>query len=180
MKKSRFLFAALALVFGFNVQAQSFRLSPNSTFTIDGTSNVHDWTAEVKEVSATTTVTDGSIEAMRIVFKVKSMDSGDSMMNSRMQSSMDADDYPEIVFVLKSFTLNGNRATLNGDLTIHGQRRNINVQASYQKLADGSIKLTGSQPVLFTQHGMSPPSFMFGAMKVADEVKVSFNVILTR
>ncbi|GGH73052.1 hypothetical protein GCM10011318_17670 [Phaeocystidibacter marisrubri] len=180
MKSLKFLTTAVAFAMGLSAFGQSYQMSPNSEFTVEGTSNVHDWSAKVTEVTAASTVANDELQSLRLVFKVESMDSGDRLMNKRMHASLEAEDYPDIVFVMKTYQLNGSRATVNGDLTIHGVKRNINVQANFTKLSDGSIKLSGTHSVKFSQHGMSAPSFMFGAMKVADEVNINFALILKR
>lgn len=172
--------AVLSLVFSFAGFAQSYRLSDNSEFRIDGTSNVHDWSAVVEDVKASGTGNTNTLEALEVVFKVESMESGDRLMNRRMYSTLNSEEYPEINFTMTGSNRTGNSMTLRGDLTIHGVKKHISVQGQVAELSNGNLRITGSHPVKFTEHGMDPPSFMFGAMKVGDEVKITFNVLLTR
>lgn len=178
MKYLKSISTALALTVSFIGFGQSYQLSPASEFTVEGTSNVHDWSAKVNEVTATSTVENDRITALRLVFKVESMETGERLMNKRLKESLKAEDHPEIVFVMRTYQVNGSSVTVNGDLTICGVKKNINVRATYSKLTDGSIKLTGTHQVKFSDHGLSAPSYMFGAMKVGDAVNLNFSLIL--
>jgi hypothetical protein len=45
-----------------------------------------------------------------------------------------------------------------------------------ERLADGKATAQGEQDVLMTDFGIKPPSFMFGTLKVGNEIKVKFNL----
>jgi hypothetical protein len=45
-----------------------------------------------------------------------------------------------------------------------------------ERLADGKATAQAEQEILMTDFGIEPPSFMFGRLKVGNEVKVKFNL----
>ena len=64
---------------------------------------------------------------------------------------------------------NGASVTVEGELTLKGERRPITFELNVG--ADGQI--TGSARVKQTDWGMKPYSALFGTLKVADEVEIS-------
>jgi polyisoprenoid-binding protein YceI len=47
-------------------------------------------------------------------------------------------------------------------------------------LANGDLEIKGSKKILMSTYGVKPPSFMLGAMKVGDEVTLTYDVILKK
>ena len=65
-------------------------------------------------------------------------------------------------------------ASTNGTLSIAGETKPIEMKISAERLADGQAVARGEQTLLLTDFGIQPPSFMFGALKVGNEIKVKF------
>lgn len=66
------------------------------------------------------------------------------------------------------------RITVEGDLTIVGKTR----PAAFGLTLGADDRLSGTAVVKQSDHGISPYSALFGALKVADEVEVDFDVAL--
>jgi polyisoprenoid-binding protein YceI len=79
----------------------------------------------------------------------------------------------DIQFRSTAVERNGDRLAVRGDLTIVGATRPITFDLA---LDDG--RLTGSAVVTQTDWGMKPYSALFGALKVADEVRVEIDARL--
>ncbi len=158
---------------------QTYSFSNQSEVSVEGTSNVHDWSAVVEQINASGNWNQ-ALSNLRVEFVVESMASGDRLMDKRIHKTLNAEDHPKIIFEVVDSSRNGADMTLVGDLTINGVKKRITVQAKVETLPDGKLKVIGSHPVLFTDHGMEAPSFMFGAMKVGDQVTIKFNVIVTQ
>jgi hypothetical protein len=45
---------------------------------------------------------------------------------------------------------------------------------------NGTVTLKGTKLLKMTDYGVKPPSLMFGTMKVADAVTVSFDLVLNQ
>lgn len=171
---------ALLLTVPMLVGAQAYKFGGNSEVKVEGTSNVHDWSAVVEDVRATATYEDDDLASLRVEFIVESMESGEKLMNKRIYKTLNSDEHPKIVFVMSSSQHNGSSLSMTGNLTINGVTKRVTVTGTITELANGDIKISGSHPVLFSNFGMTAPSFMLGAMKVGDEVKIVYNVTLTR
>jgi len=84
--------------------------------------------------------------------------------------------FPEIRFRSSSVGKKGRDGwTVNGDLTLHGQTHPIAVEVNLQ---DGHYR--GSAKLKQRNFGMKPVSVAGGTVKVKDEVKITFDLVLTR
>ena len=175
---------------------QSVRLGllPGSTLSIEGTSTMHGFTCKTDQMEAYIDVDPAfrikqltevahPIVKTRVVIPVKSLKCGEGKMNDNMYSTLQADKNPTITYVLSSYTLIEGSATetafganTEGQLTISGKDKMIDMPIKAVRLADGSVMATGKYTLLMTDYGIKPPKFMFGALKVGNEVKVSFNI----
>lgn len=108
------------------------------------------------------------------------MASGDRLMDKRIHSTLNAEEHPNIIFKAIESSQDGSNLSLIGDLTINGQTKRVAVQGTFEELESGDLEIKGSHMILFTDYGMDAPSFMFGAMKVGNEVTIRFNVIITK
>jgi len=64
-----------------------------------------------------------------------------------------------------------------GTLTIAGVVREIGMAVT--AVREGSmVRLRGGAPLLMTQFGIKPPTMMMGALRTADQVVVSFDLLV--
>jgi polyisoprenoid-binding protein YceI len=88
---------------------------------------------------------------------------------------LDAQQYPEIHFESTSVQSGGDGAyTLSGNLTLHGKTHPVRVSVKQA----GPGKYEGSAKLKQTTFGMVPISIGGGAVKVKDEVDVSFTIVV--
>jgi len=104
-------------------------------------------------------------------------------MDNRAYDTLKADKNPNISFTLLTATPTSNSANksvfkVTGQLTIAGVTKEIEMTANALKNTDGSVIITGSQNLKLTQFGIKPPSFMFGALKVTDNLTIDYTVRL--
>lgn len=187
--------AAAAAVAAPAAAQQSVRLAllPGSTLQIEGTSTMHGFTCKTDKMEAYIDVDPAfrvkqltevahPIVKTRVVIPVKSLKCGEGKMNDNMYSTLQADKNPTITYVLSTYSLDGTAtetafgANTEGVLTIVGKDKTISMPIKAQRLADGSAMATGKATLLMTDFGIKPPKFMFGALRVGNEIKVSFNI----
>lgn len=179
-----FLFATA----GWVAYAQNLSFDPSGKIWIEGTSNVHGWTCEVKQFSGSVTadLNDGALtglQATTVTVPKAQLDCDNGQMNRRMMRALNADANPQISFQLTGAQVGqpNNNAFLmqaNGRLTLNGTTRNVRFQANGQVLDNGRYQLTGSVPVKMSDFGIDPPTAMLGAMRTGDDVTVHFDVTL--
>jgi polyisoprenoid-binding protein YceI len=84
--------------------------------------------------------------------------------------------FPEIRFRSSLVEKKGRDGwTVNGDLTLHGQTHPVAVEVTLQ---DGHYR--GSAKLKQRDFGITPVSVAGGTVKVKDEVKITFDLVLTR
>jgi polyisoprenoid-binding protein YceI len=197
MRKTLLMISALVAVAA-TAGAQSasairLRLDPSSELTVEGTSSMHAWHCRTNKLNAYVDVDPGynkdltkvarPISAVKVNIVVKTLTCGNSQMDRNMYSTLKADENQLIKYTLTDYDLlNGSvspssfTARTNGTLVIAGQEKPIAMKISAERTSDGEAVADGEQTLLLTDFGITPPSFMFGALKVGNEVKVKFTL----
>ena len=185
------ILAAAALISTFASNAQNIRKNSAFIVKVSGSSNLHDWTMEAKTGSIEANLNLASnvsylagIQSLTFNVPVKNLKSTEgTTMDNRAYDALKADKYPTISFNLLTATpvspqANKSQYKVTGNLTIAGVTKPVEMLANSTKNADGSVIITGQQKLKFTQFGLKPPSFMFGALKVTDNVTIDYIVRL--
>ena len=174
-----------------NAQSRA-TLAPASKMWIEGTSNVHDWKVEAKDVDAQIELDAAGLAAapakmvkkVTLTIPVKSLKSEHDKMDDNIRKALKADKNPEIIYSLTSIeavtaeTKEGFTLKAAGTLNIAGVENAITSEIVATRLADGTIKATGTVPVKMTAFQVKPPTAMLGAIKCGDEVKVKFDFVV--
>lgn len=184
------LFAATATA-GAQVTSTRLRIEPGSELTISGTSNVHDFQCKTNKFNAYIDVDPGytkdltkvprPIVSVNVVIAVKSLSCGNKKMDENMYSTLKADKNQIIRYTLSGYdilngTATGFAAKTTGTLTILGKEKAVAMKIDASRLNDGKATAHGEESLLMSDFGIKPPSFMFGTMKVGDEIKVRFDL----
>lgn len=175
--------------FSFISKAQVYK-AVTSSLKVEGTSNLHDWVMETQNVPAEAQLAFKGdqlqdITSLTLSLPVKNLKAKEDLMNTRAYKAMKADQYNKVTFKLASGSvtpLQGDQYTVKatGTLTIAGVPKEVALQAKAVTNADGTVTFTGSRKIKMSEYGINPPSFMFGALKVADEVTIDFNLKLKK
>jgi len=176
-----------------SASAIRLRLDPGSEVTIEGTSSMHAFHCKTNKIMAYVDVDPGytkdltkiarPIASVKVNIVVRTLTCGNSQMDKNMYSTLDADKNPIIRYTMSGYDiLDGSSkpaafvAKTTGTLTISGQEKVINMKINAERLSDGKATAQGEEDVLMTDFGIKPPSFMFGTLKVGNEIKVKFNL----
>ena len=187
------LMAAAATAGAQGANAIRLRLDPASQLTIEGTSSMHAWHCKTDKINAYVDVDPGytkdltkvarPIAAVKVNIVVKTLSCGNAQMDRNMYGTLKADENQVIKYTLSGYDLlsgsvspTGFAANTKGTLTIAGETRPIEMKISAERQSDGKAFAQGEQTLLLTDFGIKPPSFMFGALKVGNEVKVKFTL----
>lgn len=191
IRQSIFLFLAVMLL-AVSVNAQTKYSTKSFQLTVNGTSNMHDWSSKATSVIVTgdfalNNTTLEKINAATVKVQTKSLKStkDSDLMDGRTHSTLKADKFPEITYVFTkvlSVQQNGAETIMNisGNLTLGGVTKPTDLTLRIKTLANGDIEVKGTRKILMSNHGIKPPSFMLGAMKVGDEVTLVYDVILKK
>jgi polyisoprenoid-binding protein YceI len=195
--KMTFVIAATALGFGATAAAAQgpsavrLRLEPGSEISIQGTSTMHDFHCKSTKITAYVDVDPGytkdltkvakPIVSVKVTIPVKSLSCGNGQMDKNMYSTLKADENPIIKYTLSGYDiLNGSAtgfaADTKGTLTISGTEKVVAMKINASRLDEGKATAEGEESILMTDFGIKPPAFMFGRLKVGNEIKVKFNL----
>jgi len=187
------LLAATATAGAQSASAVRLRLDPASELSVEGTSSMHDWHCKTDKIAAYVDVDPGytkdltkvprPITAVKVNIVVKTLTCGNSQMDRNMYNTLKADENQLIKYTLSGYDLlNGSvsptsfAAKTNGTLSIAGQTKPIEMKISAERTGDGKAVASGEQTLLLSDFGIKAPSFMFGSLKVGNEVKVKFTL----
>lgn len=178
------------LVFSFQyLQAQTYT-AKTYKLSIRGTSTMHDWssTATNVTVQGDFVINNGIIEKVtggnvNVVTKSIKSDKNSGLMDSRTHETLKADKNPNITYAVTKVTgvpASGGEAsvTVSGNLNIGGTSKPTDLTLKMKVLPNGDIEIKGTKKILMSNHGIKPPSFMLGALKVGDEVTLDIYVVL--
>lgn len=98
--------------------------------------------------------------------------------NMRSAAVLDAARFPQAIY-RGTCELSGGRAKLTGELELRGQRRPLSLEGTWRldgqdAIASGEVRFRQSQ------WGIKPYSALMGAIKVKDELRVSWSLRLRR
>jgi YceI-like domain len=157
-----------------------------------GTSNLHDWSMEDKDVACSATfmysagkTVPASLATFAFSFPVHNLKSGKSGMDSKAYDAMKAKDGGNI-----SFTATVSKITpgagdafqvkSDGNLTIAGVTKAVVLLAACEVKADGSVSCTGSNILLMSDYQIKPPTYMLGALKTGNKLTIDFTMVVKK
>tara|TARA_Y100001972_G_scaffold127745_1_gene185629 strand:- start:14068 stop:14601 length:534 start_codon:yes stop_codon:yes gene_type:complete len=154
--------------------------SEKSKVGIQGTSSLHDWESTVESFSINGIIASEQISDLVASFKVKSIKSGKSIMDSKTQEALMADKHPNIVFKASALTIENGVVKGPGTLTIAGKSKPFQFNATSKDLATSGLLISGSTKLKMSDFGIEPPTAMFGTLTTGDEVTVNYEIIINQ
>ena len=174
-------------------RAQTLTLGPGSRLWLEGDSTLHPFSSTATRLTASfvtapglpvsaaveEAIRGGKIRGLVVVVPVKGLKSGESGLDKNLWKALRADAFPDIAFTMGGYRLEVDSATAVivawGELTVAGARRPETLRGSLG-WRDGGAVIDGAQPLLMTDFGIRPPTFLFDALKTSDRVTVRFHL----
>ena len=167
------------------------------TLTIEGTSKKAAFLASTRTVRLTNlqlggpptgdvlqqVLQPGGLAAVDVAVPVMSLTSPDKGVAERIHHSLNATEYPEIHFQLRSVTNDLSYGTgpvllrARGTLTITGVDRDITLTVKAMR-AGSWLVVDGTTDVVMTDFGIQPPKGLLGMLKTDPAVRVRFYLTL--
>lgn len=178
------LIAVVFAIFGitsFASAQKTYALDSKSTFSVAGTSTLHDW--EMKSASGTgtanLTIANGKlteIESLSVTLLAESVKSEKKSMDKVAYETLKTDKNKNIKYVLKSAEkVNETTWELNGTYTIAGVSKAYKTTVKTTVTKDG-LNLQGSNKITFADFGMKSPTAMLGTIKTGQDLTIKFNL----
>jgi hypothetical protein len=163
--------------------------------TIDGTSNIRDWTAATSTVRLTQAkvsvdakgagfwdaiVKPGAIESFEIVIPVATLTSSTSGLDEHMHEALKSDQHKDITFRLKGLTPKAAAGafTAAGVLRVAGVERDVNLDITLGRSGQNLV-VRGTTEILMTDFGIDPPSALFGTVRSSPNVTITFETVVS-
>jgi polyisoprenoid-binding protein YceI len=174
------------------VANEQLMLQPQSRLWIDGTSTIRSFTCKAVEVNAVVEAKDANaiptlltgekgVKAVQVTVPAERLDCGNGTMNEHMRKALKVAESPTITFNLTDYDVTksaeGISGTIRGTLDLGGVTKPIALQATGAP-EGGMLHINGVYELRMTDYGLKPPSLMFGRIKVAETVKVGFDLLL--
>jgi len=175
-----------AVSWSFSYSQTAYVIAGNPEIIINGTSNVHDWEEKVETLNGNGMITwntDGSFNLSSLIIKIdcKAIKSSHgSLMDGKTYDALKADKFPTIIYKLTTPLVNikpsaiGITVNTVGQITIAGVTKFISMQVRIIGSASGQLLFEGTKTIKMTDFGVSAPTAFMGAMKVGDEVTLTF------
>jgi polyisoprenoid-binding protein YceI len=195
--KRTLLMATAAIGFGATAAAAQgpsairLRLEPGSEITIQGTSTLHEFHCKTDKIVAYVDVDPSYTKdltkvarpllSVRVNVVAKTLTCGNGTMDNNMYKTLKADEFQMIKYTMSGYDLldatsSSFSANTKGTLQIAGQEKAVDIKINASRLAEGKATAEGEQTIKLTDFGIDPPSFMFGRLKVGNEIKVKFDL----
>lgn len=144
---------------------------------------MHDWTMTSQGATYSASIevnadgTPSKLTSVTVTLPAESLKSHEKAMDKNAYKSLNTDKYKDITFQLTSSKIAGKTITCNGNLTIAGTTKAIDVDVTYE-VKNSTLVCKGSKKLKMTEFKVEPPTFMFGAIKTGDDITVTFEVTL--
>jgi hypothetical protein len=182
---TKWLLIILINIYSANLFAQkSAQLVKSKSFVkIQGTSTIHDWEEKVLQFDSQLYVLAKGNELLKIEKAefscvAKSIESGNSLMNSKTWAALKAENHPEVIFELKTIEKLESKdgkfsCIVVGDIVIAGVKKGITFPV-FGQIQSNVITVEGTKKIQMPEYSIVPPTAMLGAIKTGSEVKVLF------
>ena len=168
-------------------------VAPESKLWIEGTSNLHGWSCKAEQLDAAVeldkaiasqlnTAPPKALKRVEVKVPVKSLKCGHGAMDNNLYKALNADASPDVTYILATFdavpgeTNDTFSLKTVGTLRVAGKENTVTMDVVATRMADGTVKATGTVPIKMTDYGIKPPTAIFGRLKTGDEVKVKFEL----
>jgi len=167
------------------------RLEPGSEITIQGTSTLHEFHCKTDRILAYVDVDPSYTKDLTKVAKplvsvkvnivARTLTCGGGAIDNNMYKTLKTDQFQMIKYTMSGYdlldaTTSSFSANTKGTLQIAGQDKAVDIKINAARLAEGKATAEGEETIKLTDFGIEPPSFMFGRLKVGNELKVKFNL----
>ncbi len=169
-----------------NLSAQEVYNIKTHEVVISGTSNIHDWTADVVDLSGSAKISSNLISEVNLIVDAKTLKSSKGkIMDAKMQDALSTEKYPKIFYQsVSSKVISENKGVKNistfGNLTISGVTKTITVTSLSKTLLNGNVEVSGKFDVLMTDYNIEPPTALFGTLTTADKVTITYTITLQK
>jgi len=157
---------------------------------LDGTSNIHAFTASTTavrvakiEIGGTPEgdlfdhlLQPGGLKTFDVVIAAASLSSPKDGIDKNMHKALKVQESPEIRFRLRALEAAGEAYRATGWLTIAGVEREITLHLQVERKGS-TLGVTGDTALLMTDFGVTPPKAMLGMLRTNPKVRIRLELV---
>jgi hypothetical protein len=151
---------------------------------IEGTSNVHDWTASTTAVLFTAVdvatsegdvlqeaLQPGSLKRLEVTIPAKGLTSPKEGIDKNMHKALKVEEHPHITFRLRALDAAAGGYSATGMLTIAGVEKEVALNLQVEPKGR-TLAVTGTTNLVMTDFGVKPPTAMLGMVKASPKITI--------
>lgn len=170
---------------------EKISLSDESNLSINGTSNVNDFSCGLEQEFSSDTLSFSYqfehnrvlIDGNTLYLNADEFDCGKRGINRDFRKTLKVNEYPHIKITLKELFVEDAVALPDEALVsieIAGTARDYIVPLAEIENFENSIRVSGEKALNISDFELEPPSALFGLVKVRDELKIEFNLLISQ
>jgi polyisoprenoid-binding protein YceI len=158
---------------------------------LEGTSNIHAYTASTTTVNVTAIEIVGGptedvlahvlqpagLKTFDVTIPAASLVSEKGDLNKNMHKALKVQEHPNIRFRLGAVEESGNAYRATGWLTVAGVEKQVALALQLERKGNG-LAVTGTTDLLMTDYGITPPKAMLGMLKTNPKVQIRLELLL--
>ena len=158
---------------------------------LDGTSNLHDFTASTTTLRVTAldiggtaegdilehVLQPGGLKAFDVSIPAATLLSPKDDLNKNMHKALKVQQHADIRFRLRALESADGAYRATGWLTIAGVEKEVTLNVLVQRKA-ATLTVTGTTDLLMTDYGIAPPKAMLGMIKTNPKVEIRIELVL--
>lgn len=166
-----------------------------SSFWINGTTTVNEFTCRVEDVRGSGRIPRVSVSAVPVSFEqtpsldvpVHQFDCGNKRMSKDLREALEAEAHSTIQFHLEKVeritqsvrqTHDWYRLDVVGALTIAGTRQRVQISAWGRPVTSHVYRVSGCKGLQMTDFGIDPPTKFLSLIKVRNDIEVHFDLLV--
>jgi hypothetical protein len=177
---------------GRGVHATGGPLTLNAArISLEGTSNIHAYTASTATVRVTALEIGGppsaealdqalqpsGLRAFAVTIPASSLTSPKADIDKHMHKALKTQEHPDIRFRLGALDGSGTTYRARGWLTIAGVEKEVSLDLHVERQGP-ALAVTGTTDLLMTDYGITPPKAMLGMLKTNPKVQIRMELLL--
>lgn len=186
------VFCLFCLTQGAVAQSSSYTISNSKSndMKLSGTSSLHDWDMNANAFTGKAqfdfkkgddqTLT--GLNSLTFSLPVTNLKSDKRGLDKNAYEALKTNTYKNITYALLSAKVSPEKdgkflIKTTGNLTISGVTKEVAMDVYCVVSKDASISCSGTEALKMSDYKVEPPSFMWGAMKTGDAIKLDFNMV---
>lgn len=180
----------------------------SSHVTVEGTSTLHDWHAEGRQVGGYIIAQEHELAslwgnsdlpapqlapAVYVEIPVTSLTSGNRGMDGKMREALKAIAHPTMIYRLKSARITTRHTPhpsqdssvsrtieTTGVLTVAGVDQLMDIPMQVRRLSENRLEVSGDTSLRMTEFGIEPPRAMLGTLRTGNTIRVQWTWVLAQ